>query len=78
MSFTPQAEIEQKAITFNFPKLEKFYNPMLGNFQFSKYEMKVHIVDIVQWMEYFPEYMIIHQVHEDHNGQNYFLTDFMN
>ena len=75
MSYTAQAEIEQKAIEFNFPRLNKFYNPMMGNFQFSKRELAVNMGDITKWMELFPEYIIMRQEIKEYNGKNYFLTD---
>jgi hypothetical protein len=76
MSYTAQAQIEQKVVEFHFPTLKEFYNPDLGNFQFTKRELEINIVAITRWLDTFNEYSIICQKHKENEGQDFFLTDW--
>ena len=76
MSYSAQAQIEQKVVEIHFPTLQKHYNPMLGNFQFSKRELEINFVAITRWLDMFNEYNIICQKHKEHEGKDFFLTDW--
>jgi hypothetical protein len=76
INYTALAQIEQKVINFHFPTLKRHYNPMMGNFHFSKKEVQINIVAITRWMEYFPEFKLIQENLEDYDGKTFILTDF--
>ena len=54
-----------------YPELIDFYNPQMGNFNFTKEEFRDNIELILDWLKEEEDYFILYQ--EDY----YWLTNFM-
>jgi hypothetical protein len=59
-----------KLIQDSYPELAGFYNPQMGNFNFTKEEFKENIESILGWLKEQDDYLVMYQEGE------YWLTDF--
>lgn len=68
--YTEFAIQQQKTIKDRYPKLAPFYQSRIGNFEFTKTEIRQNLSLILDWMEEFDTYKLVMQ-------EGYFyLTDF--
>lgn len=71
MAYTQKALEIMGHIQKNYPKLGKFYQDTLGNFQMTREELLGNLEDVLSWLEEFGHYMLLFQ------NDNYYLTDFL-
>ena len=70
MTYNESALKQQKIIKEKYPELADFYQPELGNFEFTAENFKKHIDSIMKWLLEFDEYFIMQQI------ECFYLTDF--
>lgn len=68
--YTELAKEKIEFINKHYPQLKQFYQDMMGNFEFSKQEMKDNLESILSFIEDKEGYFLMFQ-----NGY-FYLTDF--